>query len=315
MLGRGACEDGRSGSGLLAGGEAESGRRDEGDDERYARHGADTTAGPAGRRIGSVGQNAGMSPATTTDAKRDAALLAAVDVARQAAVEDLGPDIVGEHIEAAMEGERLATHTFECLNPAYVGWHCAVSVSRAPRAKVVTVNDVVLVPGATAIVAPAWLPWNERVRKGDLGPGDVLPAAPDDVRLVAGLTDADDLEGLESQSPLRPGAWEIGLGRLRVLSPVGRDDAADRWTSGDFGPTDAMAKQSSGECGTCGFMLPIGGPLGQLFALCANDMSPADGRVVTLTYGCGAHSEVELEAKPVQPAADSDWDPLELGHS
>ena len=42
--------------------------------------------------------------------------------------------------------------------------------------------------------------------------------------------------------------------------------------------------------------------MGQLFAVCANEMSPADGRVVTLTYGCGAHSEV-MVAPPEVPTA------------
>jgi hypothetical protein len=61
----------------------------------------------------------------------------------------------------------------------------------------------------------------------------------------------------------------------------------------------------------------MGGPLGQLFAVCANVMSPADGRVVALSYGCGAHSEVEpeAEARPVAVQDETGWDPLELGHS
>ena len=46
-------------------------------------------------------------------------------------------------------------------------------------------------------------------------------------------------------------------------------------------------------------MLPVGGPVGQLFGLCANAMSPADGRVVSLAFGCGAHSEVEIEPDAV----------------
>ncbi|MCX8528291.1 MAG: DUF3027 domain-containing protein, partial [Candidatus Nanopelagicales bacterium] len=123
----------------------------------------------------------------------------------------------------------------------------------------------------------------------------VLPTPRDDARLVAGLTGSDDLEGLASQSPLSPSQWEIGLGRVRVLSAWGRDDAADRWQNGDFGPVTAMARQAAHECATCGFMLPVGGPVGQLFGLCANAMSPADGRVVSLAFGCGAHSEVEIE--------------------
>jgi len=120
-----------------------------------------------------------------------------------------------------------------------------------------------------------------------------------------------------SPSPLQPGEWEIGLGRARVLSPLGRDDAAERWVSGDFGPTAPIARQSAAECSTCGFMLPMGGPLGQAFAVCANQMSPADGHVVSLAFGCGAHSETETEPE-ARPAAAHDelgWDPLDLGHS
>ena len=155
-----------------------------------------------------------------------------------------------------------------------------------------------LLPGPDAIIAPSWVPWSERVEPGDLAPGDVLPTAADDARLIAGLTGEDDLEGASSLAPLVPGQWEIGLGRVRVLSPLGRDDAADRWVDSDFGPHAAMARQAALECATCGFLLTIGGPVSQLFGVCANEMSPADGRVVSLAYGCGAHSEVEPEPEP-----------------
>ncbi len=239
---------------------------------------------------------------SSPDVKRDTALVAAVAEARAAVVEEAGPDMVGDHLGVVMEAERLATHMFACLNPAYVGWQWAVTVARAPRAKSVTISEVVLLPGPEALVAPAWLPWSERVRPGDLAPGDVLPTPVDDPRLVPGLSGVDDLEALSSASPLQPGSWEIGLGRERVLSLIGRDDAADRWSEGEFGPGAAMAKHATLDCSTCGFLLPMGGPMGQLFGVCANEMSPADGRVVTLTYGCGAHSQVMI-APPEAPAA------------
>lgn len=263
-----------------------------------------------------------MTGTTSTEAKRDTVVLAAVEIAHAAAVDEVGESVVGDHLGAVMEGERVATHSFACLNPAYLGWRWSVTVARATRAKNVTIDEVVLLPGGDAIVAPEWVPWSERVRPGDLGPGDVLPTSPEDLRLIVGLTGEDDLESLSSLAPLHPGQWEIGLGRVRVLSIVGRDDAADRWIEGDFGPTTPMARQASSDCGSCGFMLPIGGDLGQTFAVCANRMSPADGRVVALTFGCGAHSEVEIEAERVpettldEPAFDEHgWDPLELGHS
>jgi hypothetical protein len=258
-----------------------------------------------------------MTPTAAAVAKRDAVLGAAEELARAAAVTEAGASVVGEHLDMVMEDDRLATHSFACLNPGYLGWRWAVTVARPPRAKTATVVDVVLLPGPLSIVAPPWLPWSERVQPGDLGPGDVLPTPADDARLVAGLTGEDDLESVESRSPLHPSQWEIGLGRVRVLSPIGRDEAADRWVAGDFGPATPMAKQAPGECGTCGFLLPIGGALGQVFAVCANVMSPADGKVVSLTFGCGAHSEVEPDAEPASPEADDEtgWDPLELGHS
>ena len=68
--------------------------------------------------------------------------------------------------------------------PAYAGWRWAVTVVRAPRSKVVTVSETVLLPGPGALLAPDWVPWQDRLRPGDLGVGDLLPAPPDDERLV-----------------------------------------------------------------------------------------------------------------------------------
>ena len=64
------------------------------------------------------------------------------------------------------------------------GWQWAVTVARASRQRQVTVDEVVLMPGDEAIVAPAWVPYKERVQPGDLSPGDLLPVDDDDPRLV-----------------------------------------------------------------------------------------------------------------------------------
>jgi len=255
-------------------------------------------------------------PPVASEAKRDSVLVAAVDLAREAAAEEAGAEMVGDHLGVVMEADRLATHTFACLSPAYVGWQWAVTLARVPRARAATVTEVVLLPGEGAIVAPEWVPWSQRVRPGDMGPGDVLPTPENDPRLTAGLSGEEDMDGASSPSPLQPGQWEIGLGRARVLSATGRDEAADRWETGDFGPAAPMARQSALECASCGFLLTMGGPLGQAFGVCANRMSPADGHVVALGFGCGAHSEVERDGEP-QPAVRENpaWDPLDLGHS
>ena len=61
----------------------------------------------------------------------DQACADAVDLARAAAVELAGAKGVGEHLGCVAEDERVATHSFACLSPAYLGWNWSVTVARA----------------------------------------------------------------------------------------------------------------------------------------------------------------------------------------
>lgn len=229
-----------------------------------------------------VGKSAATRPPVL-----DSACAKAVDLAHTALVAVVPEGHVGDHLTVFAEHERVATHLFGCLAPGYVGWTWSVTVSRASRARTVTVGDIVLVPGEGALVAPPWVPWSQRVEPGDLGVGDVLPSGAEDPRLLPGYA---DLESDDSDHVLEV-AWEIGLGRQRVLSSLGREEAAARWRDGDTGPSTPMAKAAPGPCSTCGFMLTLAGNLGQAFGVCANRFAPTDGRIVALDYGCGAHSE------------------------
>ena len=222
-------------------------------------------------------------------AEVDERLAAAIGPARAAAVEVAGTAL-GEHLGVEAADEQVATHRFATTDAAYAGWHWAVTLTRAADSDVVTVDEVVLLPGSGALLAPAWVPWSERLQPGDLGPGDLLPPLPDDPRLVPSYADVDG-------EPL-PYAMhrELGLGRPRVLSLDGRADAAERWYDGASGPDTAIAKAAPGRCGDCGFFVPMAGALGRVFGACANAMSPDDARVVALTHGCGAHSETVIEA-------------------
>jgi hypothetical protein len=227
----------------------------------------------------------------------------AVEQARAAAVDTAGaPELVGEHLGATRDtpsavpvGDDLGevvTHSFASRLPGYVGWYWAVTLARVPGEEQVTVDEVVLLPGEQALLAPAWVPWHERLRPGDLSVGDVLPATEDDDRLVpAYLVDDDSAEDPAG----RIVAAEIGIGRERVLSPRGRGQAVARWSAGDFGGDSAMARHAPGRCGSCGFFLPLAGSLRQTLGACSNAFAPADGRVVTVEYGCGAHSQATLE--------------------
>ena len=229
-------------------------------------------------------------------ATKDAVLVNAVDLARQVAVEAAElPEHVGEHLGAVMEGDRLVSHRFASSAPGYRGWRWTVTLARAPRARSATICEVELLPGDDAILAPAWLPWSERLRPGDISAGDVLPFMPDDPRLVPGyLPTGDDEQD-------RVAIDELALARARLLSPEGRDRAAERWYAGSQGPTSPTAVAASAPCSSCGFIIPLAGPLGQLFGVCSNEWSPDDGKVVTFDHGCGAHSETDLDPHP------SDW--------
>jgi hypothetical protein len=213
----------------------------------------------------------------------------AVDVARQG-LDVVDPAHVGDHVGVVAEGERLVTHFFDCGLPGYRGWRWAVTVTRVSRSKHVTICDSALVPGDDALLSPDWVPWQDRLQPGDLGVGDLLPTAPDDDRLVPGYVLSDD-PGIEEV------VWELGLGRVRVMSRDGRLDAAQRWYDGDHGPNApiSVAAPNSARCGSCGFYLHLAGSMRQAFGVCGNEYAPDDGQVVTVDHGCGAHSEVLVE--------------------
>lgn len=310
-----------------------------------------------------------VSSAATRHAEPDQVCAEAVDLARAAAEEEAGQEqMVGAYVGAEAEADRVVTHLFASLDPAYVGWRWAVTVSRASRSKVVTVNESLLLPGPDSLLAPPWVPWTERVRPGDLKAGDLMPARSDDERLVpfvaiageAGLFDWDDgdawrfapqapvvtvepdaadAEGAEGQdeagqaaesvgradgeagrpaaeSASRPRA-EAGLRPRRVLSAIGRDEAAARWYTGEHGPESALASSAPATCMTCGFMVRLSGTLGRVFGVCANEFAPDDGKVVSVDHGCGAHSDGDIAADDgavVLPAVDElGYDMLHTG--
>jgi hypothetical protein len=249
---------------------------------------------------------------STRTIKPDAVCLAAVDLAREAAVEAAGVMGVGDHLGAQAEDDRVISHFFACPHPAYRGWRWSVTVARASRARVVTVDEVVLLPGEGALKAPDWVPWADRIQPGDVTTGLLMPAGVDDVRLVPGYTggeaaaDADPAE----QSLMRAVVAELGLGRERLLSAEGRDEAVERWLEGDGGPDNQMTKQAPDVCETCGFFVRLQGQLGTFFGVCANAFSPSDASVVSVNHGCGAHSNVAQADRPEELPAPV-WETIE----
>ena len=232
---------------------------------------------------------------TVADSVRDP--LRALELARAAAVEDSHSEafvgaLVSVDVDTSADNDaeaRIATYLFESSLPGYHGWRWAVTVAKVDDNANPTICDVVLLPGSESLIAPEWIPYKDRILPGDVGVGDIVPTSSDDPRLVPGfatLPGDEDLDLLDLNE-----LFEFGLGRARVLSIEGRDQAAKRWYEGDRGPNTPIAQYAPKSCLSCGFFIPIAGSLRSAFGVCANALAPDDARVVSIDHGCGAHSE------------------------
>lgn len=232
-----------------------------------------------------------------TKVRTDKVLAGAVEEIREIIADVVPLEEVGETVGLRVDAERLLTHFFACNKPGYVGWHWAVTVARAPRQKHATVCEIDLLPGPGALLAPEWVPWEERLEPSDVNPADVLPYRANDDRLVPirEVTDNGD---------------EAPLSRVRLLSEQGVNEALQRWKKRANG---RMAnRKATSTCASCGFFVKLDGPLAVQFGVCTNEWSTRDATVVALSESCGAHSETDVERQgsewPVTPPRVNEFD-------
>jgi len=217
--------------------------------------------------------------------------MSTLELARSAAIADAGSaDLVGADVSVEIDDDgRVETYLFEAHLAGYKGWRWCVTIAVVDEKSEPTICDVVVLPGPDALLAPEWVAYRDRIQPGDVGVGDIVPSSLDDTRLVPSvhsLIADEELDALQ--------VFELGLGRARVMSIEGRDQASKRWYESDRGPQSPIAQSAPKPCSSCAFFLPIAGSLRASFGVCANAISPEDARVVSVDHGCGAHSEATL---------------------
>lgn len=89
---------------------------------------------------------------------REAERLARGQLATIADITQIGELVAVEQVDA---------HTFNlsfvCLKEAYPDWQWVVSLMRADEKAPFTVSELELLPVAGALLAPAWVPWSQRL--------------------------------------------------------------------------------------------------------------------------------------------------------
>ena len=217
--------------------------------------------------------------------------MSTLELARSAAIADAGnPELVGADVSVEIDDDgRVETYLFEANLAGYKGWRWCVTIAKVDKKSEPTICDVVVLPGPDALLAPEWVAYRDRIQPGDVGVGDIVPSSLDDTRLVPSIHSLIADEELDAMQ-----VFDLGLGRARVMSIEGRDQASKRWYESDRGPHSPIAQAAPKPCSSCAFFVPISGSLRASFGVCANAISPEDARVVSVDHGCGAHSEATL---------------------
>jgi len=217
--------------------------------------------------------------------------MSTLELARSAAIADAGSaDLVGADVSVEIDDDgRVETYLFEAHLAGYKGWRWCVTIAKVDKKSEPTICDVVVLPGPDALLAPEWVAYRDRIQPGDVGVGDIVPSSLDDTRLVPSVHSLIADEDLDAMQ-----VFDLGLGRARVMSIEGRDQASKRWYESDRGPQSPIAQAAPKPCSSCAFFVPISGSLRASFGVCANAISPEDARVVSVDHGCGAHSEATL---------------------
>ncbi|UYQ78122.1 DUF3027 domain-containing protein [Glutamicibacter sp. JL.03c] len=156
--------------------------------------------------------------------KLDTILADAVDTARGALAAIAGAQEIGEHLGVTAEGERLVTHRFVSQKKGYQGWTWFATLARVPRAKAkdLTVCEVGIIAGDDSLLAPAWVPWADRLAKEEIEAASAAQAAED---AGESATDPSQAEGSEPEEGADDAAAEPSASAEQESGESEEDDS------------------------------------------------------------------------------------------
>ncbi|WP_306894315.1 DUF3027 domain-containing protein [Agromyces albus] len=141
-----------------------------------------------------------IAEAEPTPAVADEVLLASVDLARRALLDVTPAQTVGSVVGHLVEDEHVLTLHFAADLAGYPGWHWSVTIARVGVDDEATVLETELMPGESALVAPDWVPWSERLADYQAAQ-EAIAAAVSEAEQAEGDDEDDDeeLDELDSE--------------------------------------------------------------------------------------------------------------------
>jgi len=147
----------------------------------------------------------------------------AIDIARDALAEIAREEHVGSSSVSEVEG--LFTVSFESTMPGYPGWNWVVTLTDGDGGEL-SVLELNLLPGDTALLAPDWVPWADRLEEYQRLEAERAENSDDDDDDEHDDIDIDDdLDGIDiDQLDLDPSGLEIPDEPNDVFDHVDVDD-------------------------------------------------------------------------------------------
>ncbi len=110
-----------------------------------------------------------------------------------------GSSELGAFVEAIKLDDFVTNFLWEAKRPGYVGWRWCVSVSQLDPATEPTLTEVVLLPGPDSLLAPAWVPWSERLADYQALQAELAKQAAEEAEEENIIDEEEDLAVLDSE--------------------------------------------------------------------------------------------------------------------